>query len=77
VQPTAAADPAAKAHTYSAKKHRAEMTVWSVDEMRDILRFAVDRRTYSLYRTALNTGPRRGELLGHSNLQPSGYETGR
>lgn len=56
-------NPAAKAHTYSANKHRAEMTVWSVEEMRDILRFAVDRRTYSLYRTALNTGLRRGELL--------------
>lgn len=49
---------------YDSQKHRSEMKVWSEEEARAFLRFAIDRREYCLYRTALSTGMRRGELLG-------------
>jgi integrase len=57
-------NPAAKAHSYSRTKHRPEMVVWSVEEIRAFLQSVADQRESTLYRAALSTGMRRGELLG-------------
>lgn len=57
-------NPAAGAFTYSRRKDRNEMKTWSVDELRAFLAFVGADRNAALYRTALMTGMRRGELLG-------------
>ena len=58
-------NPAARiGSSYDPRKHRSEMKVWSEEETRAFLHFVTDRREYCLYRTALSTGMRRGELLG-------------
>lgn len=55
---------AAGAFTYSRTKDRVEMMTWSGDEVHSFLAVAAEHRDYVLYRTALMTGMRRGELLG-------------
>jgi integrase len=57
-------NPAAGAYTYSRRKDRTEMKTWSVEELRAFLSFVCVDRNVALYRTALMTGMRRGELLG-------------
>ncbi|CAN5692506.1 site-specific integrase [soil metagenome] len=46
------------------KRNSAEMTVWSTAEVRQFLTAAIGDDLESLYRLALTTGMRRGELLG-------------
>ena len=58
------ANPALKAHTFSRTKHRPEMKTWTAEEVRRFLNFTVQDRGGALYRIALMTGLRRGELLG-------------
>lgn len=57
-------NPALGAFTYSRTKERVEMLTWSAEELRRFLTFAAEDRDFALYRTALLTGLRRGELLG-------------
>jgi len=57
-------NPAAGAFTYSRTKDRVEMLAWSAEEVQRFVAFAVEDRDFALYRTALMTGTRRGELLG-------------
>jgi integrase len=57
-------NPAAGAFTYSRRKDRNEMKTWSVEELRAFLSFVCADRNAALYRMALMTGMRRGELLG-------------
>jgi integrase len=57
-------NPAIGAFTYSRTKDRVEMLTWSVEEVQGFLAFTVEDRDHGLYRTALMTGMRRGELLG-------------
>jgi integrase len=57
-------NPAAKAFTYSRRKHRVEMKTWSAEEVQAFLAFTALDRDSMLYRLALMTGMRRGELLG-------------
>jgi integrase len=57
-------NPDAKAFTYSRRKHRAEMKTWSAEEAQAFLAFTTLDRDATLYRLALMTGMRRGELLG-------------
>jgi integrase len=51
-------------YTYSRGKHRPEMLTWTVEEVRAFLAFAAEDFDHALWRTALMTGMRRGELLG-------------
>jgi len=51
-------------YTYSRRKHRGEMLVWSVEEMRAFQAFTVKDADHGLWWAALMTGMRRGELLG-------------
>lgn len=57
-------NPAIGAFTYSRTKDRVEMLTWSADEVLGFLSFTAQDRDFALYRTALMTGERRGELLG-------------
>jgi len=45
------------------KGHR-EMRTWTVEELRAFLAFVANDRNFALYRLALDSGMRRGELLG-------------
>ena len=51
-------------YTYSRRKHRPEMLTWSDSEVWTFLDFTADELDHALWRTALMTGMRRGELLG-------------
>jgi integrase len=57
-------NPAIGAFTYSRTRDRVEMLTWSADEIQRFLSFTAQDRDFALYRTALMTGLRRGELLG-------------
>ncbi len=57
-------NPAAGAFNYSRHKDRIEMKMWSVEELQAFLSFVCADRNATLYRTALMTGMRRGELRG-------------
>jgi integrase len=57
-------NPAAGAFTYSRTKDRVEMLTWSAEEIQRFLGFTADDPDSALYRTAVMTGMRRGELLG-------------
>jgi integrase len=57
-------NPAIGAFTYSRTKDRVEMLTWSGEEMKRFMNFTTQNRDFALYRTALMTGLRRGELLG-------------
>ncbi|PZR92576.1 MAG: hypothetical protein DLM67_14785 [Candidatus Nephthysia bennettiae] len=57
-------NPAVGAFSYSKTKDRQEMLTWSVEELQAFLAFTAGDREHILYRTALATGMRRGELLG-------------
>jgi integrase len=45
-------------------RDRPEMKIWTLEELRAFLAAAVDHQDFVLYRTAAQTGMRRGELLG-------------
>ncbi|MHB8611207.1 MAG: tyrosine-type recombinase/integrase [Candidatus Dormibacteraceae bacterium] len=53
-----------KAFTYTRSKNRTEMKTWTTEEIQQFLDFTASDRESPLYRTALMTGMRRGELLG-------------
>jgi integrase len=57
-------NPASKAFPYSPSKDRKEMHTWTTEEIQEFLDFTARDREAPLYRTALMTGMRRGELLG-------------
>ncbi len=57
-------NPAVGAFSYSRTKNRPEMQTWSAEEMQAFLDFTAEDRDFALYRMALMTGMRRGELLG-------------
>jgi integrase len=57
-------NPAIGAFTYSRTKDRVEMLTWSPDEIKLFLAFTAQDRDFALYRMAVMTGMRRGELLG-------------
>jgi integrase len=52
------------AYTYSRRKHRPEMLTWTDEEVWAFLDFTAEDPDHALWRTALMTGMRRGELLG-------------
>jgi integrase len=68
------ANPALKARSFNRSKHRTEMKTWTVEEVQRFLEHAADQealkrdpnidRDVTMYRVALMTGLRRGELLG-------------
>lgn len=51
-------------YTYSRRKHRPEMLTWNDGEVWTFLDFTAGDADHALWRTALMTGMRRGELLG-------------
>src|SRR6266700_586521 len=51
-------------YRYNRRKHRQEMLTWSVEEVTRFLAFTDKDADHTLWRTALMTGMRRGELLG-------------
>ena len=57
-------NPASKAFSYSRGKHRKELPTWTTEQIQAFLRHTANDRELALYRTALMTGMRRGELLG-------------
>ena len=57
-------NPTIGAFRYSRTKERVEMLAWSAEEFQRFLRFTAQDRDFALYRMALMTGLRRGELLG-------------